>query len=128
MPFKSKAQARYFRVAEAQGKLPKGTAHRWAQHTPDMKHLPEKKKAVLQGGLLSMQLGQQAAQAPALGMPMGPQDAGKIDTGVTPLAAQIPGPLTSGAKGLFGLRKSPVPGRGFPPTVSNMSGQVRPVK
>lgn len=127
MPFKSKAQARYFRVAEAQGKLPKGTAHRWAKHTPNMKQLPEK-KAVLQGGLMSMQLGYQAAQAPALGMPTGPQDAGKIDTGVSPLAAKLPGPLTNGSKGLFGLRKSPVPGRGFPPTVANMNGPARPIK
>lgn len=31
-------------AAEARGELPKGTAERWAHHTPDMKHLPEKER------------------------------------------------------------------------------------
>ena len=48
MPFKSKAQSRLFRALEAQGKLPKGTASRWARHTPSMKKLPERKKTALQ--------------------------------------------------------------------------------
>lgn len=41
MPFKSLAQARKFRVMEARGEIPKGTSHRWAEHTPNMKKLPE---------------------------------------------------------------------------------------
>jgi len=44
MPFKSKAQQRFMFAAEERGELPKGTAHRWAEHTPDIKHLPERKK------------------------------------------------------------------------------------
>lgn len=42
MPYKSKAQHRLFRVLEAQGKLPKGTASEWAHHTPSMAKLPER--------------------------------------------------------------------------------------
>jgi hypothetical protein len=42
MPFKSKAQARFMFAAESHGELPKGTAKRWAKHTPDIKKLPEK--------------------------------------------------------------------------------------
>lgn len=42
MPFKSKAQTRKLAVLERQGKVPKGTVHRWAQHTPSMKKLPER--------------------------------------------------------------------------------------
>ncbi len=44
MPFKSKAQQRWMFAAEDRGEVPKGTAERWADHTPDMKELPEKKK------------------------------------------------------------------------------------
>lgn len=31
-------------AAEARGELPKGTLHRWAEHTPSMKKLPERVK------------------------------------------------------------------------------------
>lgn len=41
MPFKSQAQRRLFYHKEQTGELPKGTAERWAKHTPDIKHLPE---------------------------------------------------------------------------------------
>jgi hypothetical protein len=44
MPFKSKAQQRFMFAAEDRGDIPKGTARRWAHHTKDIKHLPEKKK------------------------------------------------------------------------------------
>lgn len=45
MPFKSKAQAKKFRVMEAKGEIPKGTSHRWSHHTPGgIKNLPEHKK------------------------------------------------------------------------------------
>jgi hypothetical protein len=43
MPFKSKAQQRLFFAKEQRGELPKGTAKRWAKHTPDIKKLPERK-------------------------------------------------------------------------------------
>jgi len=43
MPFKSKAQQRFMFAAESRGEVPKGTARRWAHHTPDIKSLPEKK-------------------------------------------------------------------------------------
>jgi hypothetical protein len=46
MPFKSKAQQKYMFWAESKGKIPTGTAERWAKHTPNIKKLPEK-KAVL---------------------------------------------------------------------------------
>lgn len=42
MPFKSKAQQRFMFAAESRGELPKGTAERWADHTPNIKKLPEK--------------------------------------------------------------------------------------
>ena len=41
MPFKSQAQKKWMYWAEKHGKVPKGTAERWAEHTPDIKHLPE---------------------------------------------------------------------------------------
>jgi len=44
MPFKSKAQMRYFFWAEKKGKLPKGTAKKWAEETKNIKSLPERKK------------------------------------------------------------------------------------
>lgn len=44
MPFKSKAQQKFFGAKESKGELPKGTTSRWAKHTPDMKKLPEHKK------------------------------------------------------------------------------------
>jgi hypothetical protein len=44
MPYRSKKQHKYFRWAESEGKLPEGTASRWAHETADMKSLPEKKK------------------------------------------------------------------------------------
>lgn len=43
MPFQSKSQLRKFHAMESSGELPKGTASRWAKHTPNMKSLPEKK-------------------------------------------------------------------------------------
>ncbi len=44
MPFKSRAQMRWMFAAEKRGEVPKGTAERWAKHTPNIKKLPEKKK------------------------------------------------------------------------------------
>lgn len=41
MPYKSKAQHRFFRAAESRGELPKGTASNWAHHTKSLKKLPE---------------------------------------------------------------------------------------
>jgi hypothetical protein len=41
MPFKSLAQERLFFAKEKRGELPKGTAERWARHTPSQKALPE---------------------------------------------------------------------------------------
>jgi len=44
MPFKSKDQAKKFFAMEGRGELPKGTAEKWAHHTPGgIKDLPEKK-------------------------------------------------------------------------------------
>ena len=48
MPFQSKRQQRKFFAMEAQGELPKGTARRWAHHTPNLKSLPERKEAMAQ--------------------------------------------------------------------------------
>ena len=42
MPFKSRSQQRWMFSAESRNELPKGTAERWADHTPDIKKLPEK--------------------------------------------------------------------------------------
>jgi len=44
MPFKSDAQRRFMFAAQERGELPKGTAERWAKHTPNIKNLPEKAK------------------------------------------------------------------------------------
>lgn len=41
MPFKSKAQQRFLFAAEARGDVPKGTAKKWAEHTKNIKKLPE---------------------------------------------------------------------------------------
>ena len=43
MPLKSKAQMRKLAMLEKQGKVPKGTLHEWAEETPNMKSLPERK-------------------------------------------------------------------------------------
>lgn len=43
-PFASKSQQRWMFAAEARGEVPKGMAEKWAHHTPDIKHLPEKVK------------------------------------------------------------------------------------
>ncbi len=42
MPFKSKAQQRWMFAAEKRGELSQGTAERWAEHTPNMKRLPNR--------------------------------------------------------------------------------------
>lgn len=42
MPFRSKAQQRFMFAAEARGEIPKGTAKRWAEETPNIKKLPER--------------------------------------------------------------------------------------
>lgn len=47
MPYKSQAQKKMFFAKESKGELPKGTAKRWAKHTPDMKKLPEHKTAAV---------------------------------------------------------------------------------
>jgi hypothetical protein len=44
MPFKSKAQQKWMFAAEAKGEIKKGTAERWAKHTPNIKALPKKAK------------------------------------------------------------------------------------
>lgn len=56
MPFKSKRQQRFMFAAESRGDLPKGTAKRWAKHTPDIKDLPEKasKKEAFDLGALAV--------------------------------------------------------------------------
>lgn len=55
MPFKSKAQQALFFAKEQKGELPKGTAKRWAKHTPNIKSLPEHaKKAYLTGFKIAM--------------------------------------------------------------------------
>lgn len=41
MPAKSKAQLRLLFAKESRGELKKGTAKRYAEHTPDIKSLPE---------------------------------------------------------------------------------------
>jgi hypothetical protein len=43
VPFKSKSQQRWMFAAEARGEVPKGTAKRWANETPNITKLPEKK-------------------------------------------------------------------------------------
>jgi hypothetical protein len=44
MPLKSKAQQKWMFAAEARGELKKGTAARWAKHTPNIKRLPKRVK------------------------------------------------------------------------------------
>jgi len=41
MPYHSKSQMRAFFAKEKKGELPKGTAQKWADHTPNIKSLPE---------------------------------------------------------------------------------------
>lgn len=42
MPYRSLSQMRLFFAKEKRGELPKGTAKEWAEHTPDVKRLPER--------------------------------------------------------------------------------------
>jgi hypothetical protein len=42
MPFKSKAQMKWMFAAEKRDEVKKGTAKRWAEHTPNLKKLPNK--------------------------------------------------------------------------------------
>lgn len=61
MPLKSKAQHRFLRAAEAEGRLPPGTASRWWHHTAkkDRKKLPErvseKKSAYFEGAKVAFE-------------------------------------------------------------------------
>lgn len=41
MPFRSQAQRKFMYAAEERGELKKGTADKWAKHTPNIKDLPE---------------------------------------------------------------------------------------
>ncbi len=41
-PFVSQAQRKWMFAAEARGEVKKGTAERWAKHTPKIKSLPKK--------------------------------------------------------------------------------------
>jgi hypothetical protein len=43
-PFASKSQQRFMFAAEARGDIKKGTAEKWAKHTPNIKSLPERAK------------------------------------------------------------------------------------
>lgn len=45
MPYKSQAQRRFMYAAEDRGDVPKGTASRWSDETPNEKKLPERVKA-----------------------------------------------------------------------------------
>jgi hypothetical protein len=74
MPFKSKAQQRFMFSAESKGELPKGTAERWAEHTPDIKALPEHKMNKTAADIADAVLEKVAAPAwmrPGKAMPMG---------------------------------------------------------
>lgn len=63
MPVKSKAQLRWLYHAESTGELPKGTAHKWVEHTPDMKKLPEKVAESIISRLSSVLPGYQPSDA-----------------------------------------------------------------
>lgn len=127
MPAKSKAQLRWLHAAEARGEVPKGTAKRWAEHTPDIKNLPErvKKAASLLGGI---NLPIAPLKVPPVvnkpgGSPLGP---GPAPAGIPGRAALFPGPLTDAKHGLYGLRKSVIAGQAAPVTTSNLGGRVKP--
>lgn len=49
MPFRSNAQRKFMFAAEARGELPRGTAKRWAAHTPKGAKLPEHVKKASAG-------------------------------------------------------------------------------
>lgn len=70
MPFKSKAQQRYFYAAEDRGDLPKGTAEEWSKET-DFEGLPERAKKKKKKEASYYELGQQAAIARYLGSKKG---------------------------------------------------------
>lgn len=44
MPFRSRKQIAKMAMMEHEGKLAKGTVHRWAEETPNIKDLPNKVK------------------------------------------------------------------------------------
>jgi hypothetical protein len=45
VPIRSKAQLRKLALLEERGVLPKGTLNKWIAEAPDVKSLPERKKA-----------------------------------------------------------------------------------
>ena len=47
MPLKSKAQMRMFFAKEKSGEVPKGTAMKWVEETPNIKDLPEHVKKAM---------------------------------------------------------------------------------
>ena len=64
MPFQSKSQERLFWVKEKKGELPKGTAQKWADHTPNIKDLPEHVKHAVFGKIaIALKKLKKAAQA-----------------------------------------------------------------
>lgn len=58
MPFKSKAQRRFFYSAESRGDLPKGTAEKWEEHTPKGKKLPDHVKEAFWAGFVKAAQGE----------------------------------------------------------------------
>jgi len=54
MPFKSKAQMRAFFAKEKEGELPKGTAKKWANETPNISKLPEHVKKACLGNFIKI--------------------------------------------------------------------------
>ena len=52
MPFKSEAQRKWMFAAEKRGEVKKGTAKRWAEHTPKKKlpeHVAKRKQSTSDG-------------------------------------------------------------------------------
>ena len=69
MPYKSKSQERLFFSKESKGELPKGTAKRWARHTPDQKSLPEHVKKEASAAEISTFVKAAMARYAELGVP-----------------------------------------------------------
>lgn len=49
MPFKSQQQRKFMFAAEKRGEVSRGTAERWAAHTPNIKKLPKKVSRLAKG-------------------------------------------------------------------------------
>jgi hypothetical protein len=125
MPFKSNAQRKWMFAAEKRGEVPKGTAERWAKHTPKSKDLPEHVKTAMFEDKLARILFEKVAQAPAFSFnPAATDSAMNVGTKVFQTTSKAPG---GGALSTIGGMIGQHPAQALPRAAANL-GYLRSVK